>query len=86
MVAANSSKKLSDEEVSKLDQQASNNWDKFYGIHQVNKHRCELKDKTWSPVETKKNLLNKNVTKITKPLLYPHFEFWALRTPYQKPS
>jgi hypothetical protein len=37
MVEANSCKKLSDAEVTKLDQEASNNWDKFYGIHQVSK-------------------------------------------------
>ena len=35
MVAANSSKKLSEEAVQKLDEEASKNWDKFYGIHQV---------------------------------------------------
>jgi len=35
MVAVNSSKKLSAEEVSKIEDQASKSWDKFYGIHQV---------------------------------------------------
>ena len=38
-VAANSSKKLSGEEVSRIEEAASNNWDKFYGIHQVLKSR-----------------------------------------------
>ena len=34
-VEANSSKKLTDEEISRIEEAASNNWDKFYGIHQV---------------------------------------------------
>jgi hypothetical protein len=35
LVAANSCRKLTDEEIIKLDDKASDNWDKFYGIHQV---------------------------------------------------
>ena len=35
MVAANSGVKLTNEEISNIEERASTNWDKVYGIHQV---------------------------------------------------
>lgn len=35
MVEKNSSNKVSPDVVKKIEEEASQNWDKFYGIHQV---------------------------------------------------